>query len=167
MKCSVVECTIPAHGRGYCRSHYMRWWRYGNPLILGNRKKPNLKLRRPFEGRFWARVEQSPDSDCLIWMGAATLGNKGFNYGEFWYEGKRVSTHRAVYNYYVEPIPMGYVVCHACDTPLCVNPGHLFMGTQADNLHDMWNKNRGNEIGLVKGWYRKQPETLKRYLEQP
>jgi hypothetical protein len=54
-----------------------------------------------------------------------------------------VLAHRAMYEFKTGPIPVGKVVMHTCDVPLCVNPAHLRLGTQADNLIDMRAKGRG------------------------
>lgn len=76
---------------------------------------------------------------CLIWTGAR-FGN---GYGEMKVEGRIRPVHRVVYERMVGPIPAGMQVLHRCDTPLCCNHDHLFLGTQADNMADMVSKGRG------------------------
>lgn len=51
--------------------------------------------------------------------------------------------HRISYELFVGPIPPDLLVCHFCDNPKCIAPEHLFVGTDADNIHDMWFKGRG------------------------
>lgn len=55
---------------------------------------------------------------------------------------KSIRVHRVSWEIHNGPIPKGMCVCHRCDVPACVNPQHLFLGTQTDNLVDMRNKNR-------------------------
>lgn len=92
---------------------------------------------------FWAKVDKSQgDEGCWIWTGAKQGGRKG-KYGAFqmgWKNQKRA--HRLSFEIANGPIPDGMMVCHACDTPLCVNPAHLFLGTAKDNTADMDAKGR-------------------------
>jgi hypothetical protein len=85
------------------------------------------------DGWFFARVKKTPT--CWLWRGKT----KGFGYGS----GPRGEyAHRWAYRRFVGPIPEGLFVLHTCDTPLCVNYKHLFLGTQQDNLDDAKAKGR-------------------------
>jgi hypothetical protein len=81
-----------------------------------------------------------PNSGCWLWIGA--IDDKG--YGRFGMAGTRRQTlaHRAVYEKHVGPIPEGMFLCHKCDTPLCVNPRHMFVGSPSENMQDMVAKGR-------------------------
>jgi hypothetical protein len=102
---------------------------------------------------FWAKVDKtSSTAGCWLWTGAKQGGRRG-KYGAFqmgWKIQKRA--HRLSFEIANGPIPDGMMVCHSCDTPLCVNPAHLFLGTAKDNVDDMSAKNRKvNSIGEKNG----------------
>lgn len=86
---------------------------------------------------FWTHVDKRPGG-CWLWT-----GNRRNQYGQF-YVGARVlvAAHRYSYELAHGSIPRGVFVCHHCDTPGCVNPDHLFLGSARDNARDMFEKGR-------------------------
>jgi hypothetical protein len=106
----------------------------GVKSILRNRQY----YRIPATERFMAKVAKQDDG-CWYWT--ARLNNKG--YGEFALNGvTRGLAHRAAYILFKGQIPDDLNVLHRCDMPACVNPDHLFLGSQADNVLDMVRKGR-------------------------
>jgi len=92
---------------------------------------PDLK------GRLLAKISRS-EAGCWIWTGAQNSNG----YGVIRVNGKLFAAHRASYLAFNGPLLSNLFVCHACDTPLCVNPKHLWLGTAADNAADCIAKGR-------------------------
>ena len=86
--------------------------------------------------RFWSKVQTG--DGCWKWDGA--IASHG--YGVLNVNGRIKRAHRVAWELLNGPIPERAVVLHSCDTPSCVNPLHLSIGTQAQNLADMWAKGR-------------------------
>lgn len=86
--------------------------------------------------RFWIKVRRSRGKGCWLW-GAGCFAS---GYGAFAWNGKTWRAHRLMWELTNGPIPAGMHVLHTCDTPACVRPDHLFLGTHGDNMRDRWRK---------------------------
>lgn len=95
---------------------------------------PSAKL----EERIERRVFPDPNTGCFLWGG--WINDDG--YGRIIDDGKRYFAHRLLYELRFGKIPEGMVVMHKCDNPACVNPAHLKVSTQAENVLDMYAKGR-------------------------
>lgn len=108
--------------------------------IYKRKKKPLIER---FESKF---ISVSKDQ-CWNWF--SHKNNRG--YGVFSLNNKNILAHRMSYILYIGKIPKDLNVLHKCDNRKCVNPSHLFSGTQQDNMDDMSNKGHRISIGLRGG----------------
>jgi hypothetical protein len=93
----------------------------------------------PMRARLARYVEPDLNGGCMLWSGAASEG-----YGTLRIAKKKVFTHRLSWELVNGPIPDGLHVLHRCDVRACINPAHLFLGSNADNVADMVAKGRNS-----------------------
>lgn len=104
-------------------------------------------MRGDLQDRFEAKtIPPSKPDGCVLW--GASKRTRGLPYGMIGVEvapgvWKIRATHRVSWELYCGPIPKGMNVLHRCDNASCVNPDHLFLGTQKENVLDMNKKGRG------------------------
>jgi hypothetical protein len=158
--CVIEGCDNPIYVKstGVCSLHYARYRKYGS-------YEPTHRSRLPMEERFWRKVNKT--EGCWLW----TDKPNAYGYGlinEFGKNGKRWFAHRYSWFLHNGEIPKsnnyhGTVVRHKCDNRLCVNPDHLELGTQKDNVRDM--DARGRRVSNPKSgsdhWKRKRTHCAK------
>jgi hypothetical protein len=95
--------------------------------------------KRPWQERFWERVDKNGPNGCWIWTGVrgGVLG-----YGQYVREGRKLMAHRIAWELVNGRPIIGWHACHKCDNPPCVNPEHIFLGTPRDNTMDAVRKGR-------------------------
>ncbi|MDV4166197.1 HNH endonuclease [Rhizobium leguminosarum] len=138
MKCSIPFCQYEVFATGLCSRHYTAKRKYGDPTVVKQVQHHGISP----EERFFRFVGLR--SGCWKWIGSTDPNG----YGRMNVSGKPILAHRISYTIHRGQIPKGMVVCHSCDNPNCVNPDHLFLGTQADNVTDMHNKGRAIKRAL-------------------
>jgi hypothetical protein len=119
--------------RGFCQKHYARFKKYGAHV-------DNNRSHAPATDRFWRYVNKT--DGCWLWTGGSR-SKKG--YGQIGGGGKgakHILAHRLSYEIHKGQIPEGMVVMHSCDNPSCVNPDHLSVGTQSQNILEAFAKGR-------------------------
>ena len=145
VSCRYEDCPDPVYAKGLCSRHHQRA-RYNGGALPPDR--PDERTR------FLSKVAVRDGDECWLWQGP--INNQG--YGRFViYQGGR-EFRRLAHRYMLEMRGhdlVGRVVMHTCDTPRCVNPDHLRVGTQLDNMRDAITKGRLNTDGLALG--RKAP----------
>lgn len=129
--CKIEGCNKKSHCQFLCSMHYARLVRHGDPLITKNNKSLVT-----WEYLLSCSITDE-QTECIEWQKAKSKG-----YGAVFFNGKTVRTHCVSYILNIGNIPDGLFVCHHCDNKLCINPEHLFVGTQKNNIQDAISKGR-------------------------
>jgi hypothetical protein len=103
-------------------------------------------MRRPLSVRLCEKVKPDEASGCWHFSGSKDR----LGYGTIGYDGKVIKAHRAAWMIANGPIPPTLHVLHKCDTPSCVNPDHLWLGTHDENMRDKVKKGRQTRAGRPK-----------------
>ena len=113
--------------------------------------------------RFWNKVDVQGPDDCWNWQASKCKG-----YGQFGFKGRNIRANRFVWYLHTgEFPPEGMCVCHTCDNPACVNPKHLFLGTQQENLSDMDDKGRRVNPPTAKpAWSLRQAKLVDSFIKR-
>lgn len=142
--CTVTDCDRQAQtNKGWCLMHYKRWKRHGDPTTRKGAASGELSV-------WLTRIVQTAprDQGCILWPYGKSNG-----YGWLSINSQRVYAHRTALELDGRPeppAPSNYA-CHHCDTPACVNPAHLYWGTQSQNVQDM--------VARKGHWKQNQPTT--------
>ena len=133
--CTFDGCDRKARAHGLCNSHSLQ-------RLKGDDLRPLQTQHHGLteEARFLKRVIVKSKDECWEWTGSRNQKNW---HGQWRSKAGAIElTHRASWRLFKSEVPGGLFVLHKCDNPICVNPNHLFLGTQSDNLKDMWIKGR-------------------------
>lgn len=104
-------------------------------LEPGTARRRMKRPKRPLAERFWEKV--SKGEGCWTWTANTENG-----YGRIMNDGQCLKATHVSWEIHHGPVPDGQAVLHSCDNPPCVNPAHLFLGTDVDNVADCIEKGR-------------------------
>ena len=138
--CSAEDCDNVVRRNGLCDMHDQRMKAYGRLDRL-----PRLTTTE----KLYAGAVRN--GDCIEFTGR--LNRYGYGYIDEWRGNKRtarLTAHRAAVIVSGRILPPDKVVMHTCDNPPCINPDHLVIGTQRDNIHDAIRKGRMDPAAMVR-----------------
>lgn len=131
----------------------------GNPCDYRNnicQTCTTAERTQPLDKRIRDKSLIDPLTGC--WNFTGSIINSGYGRISAGKPSKYMTAHRASWEAFKGPIPAGIQVLHHCDNKICVNPDHLFLGNQKDNMQDMLHKGRGNSKGQRPSrWGQKHP----------
>jgi hypothetical protein len=130
--CSIENCENKYYGKGFCNKHYQKNKKHGDPLA------GKYSQSKAGSEEYISENSEIDINDCWLWK--RSKNKKG--YGMSGLKGKFIYAHRLSYLTFIGEISNNLFVLHNCDNPSCVNPKHLFLGTNQDNMKDRNNKNR-------------------------
>lgn len=124
----------------YCSSHFLAATCRKGRVKYCSHKCAARGRQEPLRARFNTGYQVLPNG-CWYWL-RTPLSSR---YGKLLYNSKSHSTHRiAMFLFRGFDLQSRLFICHRCDNPSCVNPDHLFIGTNSDNMRDSWGKGRMN-----------------------
>ena len=140
--CIIPGCSSPVANKGMCTKHYQRSLKYD---VLSLR---SIKCDFSLKERFLFYCSENKYTGCVEWLGLKDRDG----YGYLSIQGANKRAHRLSFELFKGYIPENTQICHTCDNPSCVNPEHLFLGTNKDNCADKVLKGRqarGSKSGMA------------------